>query len=975
MLQYYSACMVKSTLYVESMRSSNNVTQMRLSATMLHAAVVFNRSVLFTPFPGPCREKSSSDTTRGAQTESITDSALLSPPPPSPLPSEDGGEGSSAPPRASTPEVNTLSGDHQVSEPILVVESDYTTVTGSPLSEDNMSSVDESPCGKNDPEYVLDTPNRQTLGETRAGTAPFLISAQRLDMLIDDINRTSSCKAEGCNGKLRLKCIQLEGKGGDGQALLCCTGRCGTRDLCLPFSDTHEESKQSVVSFALQVAFICSGTNYAQYKTVLGSMGMYPVPDKMFYDTIRLLQAHTERLLDKQCELAKQEMKKAPPDEIGSWQRAVTVADGAWMTRGHHSQHFTFHVRDYMRNSVLYYKHFSQRGKEPLYKGTSKSMEGKAASEVFEIMAEDGIRLDTHWQDADATSAKEVENHFGPDITRLCGGHYSRAHYNQLKKLKQKKRFGLVEQSKYKDKYPDVLHLTCKCTVYHKQGCGCFTDPFITLARRRLFCALVDAETDPNAMRARLEMLAHHACDEHEWEGGKCDFHPLILCSCGNCTNETLKCDGRRYETMNKLKCEFHKLAYKIELHNRSKQADQVIAPELGRGHTNQLESANSALIKFRQKSWNIQRLHYHASTNLGLLESNLTFMHSIRGTKCHWLPELYDELGLPDFDGVKAFYKAKSRAREARRQKCQPVEYKKGVAVGKHRHRVTEQQKRQEYNMSQKQSHTYKSNVGYSIQCETKTNTNKKKTCVCGSTNHVRRTHKSCPLNKQRQTMPEKASSSQSVESDEEESDFEGFEPDDCVVSSSEEELDCLSDIGDEVEICSCGRAHKRDCPLNPRRKGNITQKTLRTSKKASVGKGKAVAAKRNRAAKTVSAAASKGKGKAVATKRSRAAQTVSSLGSPSSKRLKTVHVRPTPTRVGPKSRLPFNRGAIKSPKPKRLLGNYSTASQKPGTSKKLECSASSSVDSTPECLITAIEPCKDIVVNPPDSKWKADI
>ena len=106
----------------------------------------------------------SSDTTRGAQTESITDSALLSPPPPSPLPSEDGGEGSSAPPRASTPEVNTLSGDHQVSEPILVVESDYTTVTGSPLSEDNMSSVDESPCGKNDPEYVLDTPNRQTRG-------------------------------------------------------------------------------------------------------------------------------------------------------------------------------------------------------------------------------------------------------------------------------------------------------------------------------------------------------------------------------------------------------------------------------------------------------------------------------------------------------------------------------------------------------------------------------------------------------------------------------------------------------------------------------------------------------------------------------------------------------------------------------------------------------------------------------------------
>ena len=77
--------------------------------------------------------------------------------------------------------------------------------------------------------------------------------------------------------------------------------------------------------FALQVAFICSGASYSQYEAVLGSMGMNPVPDYRFYDTIMLLEDHTEG----QCEVAKQEMKKAPPDEIGSWQRAFTVADGA----------------------------------------------------------------------------------------------------------------------------------------------------------------------------------------------------------------------------------------------------------------------------------------------------------------------------------------------------------------------------------------------------------------------------------------------------------------------------------------------------------------------------------------------------------------------------------------------------------------------------------------------------------------------
>ena len=36
-----------------------------------------------------------------------------------------------------------------------------------------------------------------------------------------------------------------------------------------------------------------------------------------------------------------------------------------------------------MNNSVLYYKHLCQRGKGPLYEGTSKSMEGVAARDIF----------------------------------------------------------------------------------------------------------------------------------------------------------------------------------------------------------------------------------------------------------------------------------------------------------------------------------------------------------------------------------------------------------------------------------------------------------------------------------------------------------------------------------------------------------------------------------------------------------------
>ena len=91
-------------------------------------------------------------------------------------------------------------------------------------------------------------------------------------------------------------------------------------------------------------------------------------------------------------------MKDTPSHQIGSWDRAVTVADGAWMTRGHHSQNFTFHVRDYINNSVFYYKHLCQRGKGgPLYEGTSASMEGAAAKEIFAKMKEDGMKVAVHW--------------------------------------------------------------------------------------------------------------------------------------------------------------------------------------------------------------------------------------------------------------------------------------------------------------------------------------------------------------------------------------------------------------------------------------------------------------------------------------------------------------------------------------------------------------------------------------------------
>ena len=87
-------------------------------------------------------------------------------------------------------------------------------------------------------------------------------------------------------------------------------------------------------------------------------------------------------------------------DELGSCSRAVTSADGAWMTRGHHSKNFTFSIRNYYTETLLYRKHLCQKGrdtliKEELYQGTSRGAEGYAARLTFK-KAEEGINIAIH---------------------------------------------------------------------------------------------------------------------------------------------------------------------------------------------------------------------------------------------------------------------------------------------------------------------------------------------------------------------------------------------------------------------------------------------------------------------------------------------------------------------------------------------------------------------------------------------------
>lgn len=92
------------------------------------------------------------------------------------------------------------------------------------------------------------------------------------------------------------------------------------------------------------------------------------------------------------------------------------------------------------------------------------------------------------------------------------------------------------------------------------------------------------------------------------------------------------------------------KLKSTRELHRQKK----LVHPILKRGHSNFLEASHNVLLRLRSKDISLERLHYQLSTNLGLLQANLTYMHNKEGTSYHWIPELYHRMNLPLFDGVQ---------------------------------------------------------------------------------------------------------------------------------------------------------------------------------------------------------------------------------------------------------------------------------------------------------------------------------
>ena len=298
---------------------------------------------------------------------------------------------------------------------------------------------------------------------------------------------------------------------------------------------------------------------------------------------------------------------------------------------------------------------------DPLYMGTAKSAEGYLAAVLFKKAKDEGCKIAVNWQDQDFSSDKSFHSVFGPETSARvmkCGGHVGRAHGNRLKEMKSKKEF-TSDFKKNRHNFPQVDTVTCNCKgKRHSRGCGCLTDTFIETAKRNLFCAISQCRNSAHLFEERMRNLGkYHARGIHEWEDGHCDFHPLRVCSCGECPDgEEFTCVGKAYTSTYHLTCDLHSLAYEIECNHRADQASEIIDPDLGRGHSNLCESTFGVVTKFRPKDTNLHRMHYQTSTNLGLIQSSMTFLYGKRGNDYHWVLDLYARMGLPEFDGLREF-------------------------------------------------------------------------------------------------------------------------------------------------------------------------------------------------------------------------------------------------------------------------------------------------------------------------------
>lgn len=300
----------------------------------------------------------------------------------------------------------------------------------------------------------MPTPQKKFKDVLRAIKVPKRIcftNLTQLDEFVQKMNTIRRCNTPGSPGRLVAVQIDSKGQGGAISVRYCCNG-CASKAAVFEASPKCALSDKAEIGLAVQVAFVVGGCMHSTYQCILKqALGMDAVSSTTFLSAIKLLYPIVTKMVDEMCEEGKEGMKSLDPTELGSWKRAVTSADGAWMIRGFHSSNAMFSIRNYCNGALLYYKHLCQRGrdnvvKDDLFEGMSKSPEGYAACLTFKQAKDEGMNVEVQWHDSDSSSANAVAELFPDAQIMTCGGHAGRAHKKQLEKLSKCKSFSETYQ-------------------------------------------------------------------------------------------------------------------------------------------------------------------------------------------------------------------------------------------------------------------------------------------------------------------------------------------------------------------------------------------------------------------------------------------------------------------------------------------------------------------------------------------------
>ena len=285
------------------------------------------------------------------------------------------------------------------------------------------------------------------------------------------------------------------------------------------------------------------------------------------------------------------------------------------------------------------------------------------------------MQIAVHWQDADSSSANAVTEAFPEAEIMICGGHAARAHRKQLEMHSKQKVFTDTKIGKYKRQFPEVSSVRCHCSRNHKSGCGCLSPAFIAKAHTDFTSIFMACDSQEEFSRRSWPCPNMRVMNTSGREGDVTSAH------CVSALIQSVRTKSR-YSVMEG--CTTPDASSRVPstrwlmissaIKEQSKQNNSVFK----QGHLNSLEASHDILIRFKSKDVFLERLHYQLSTNLGLLQANLTYMHGKFGTHYHWIPELYKRLKLPVFDDVQALERYSSQRRKLSIEKAKTEKQKK---------------------------------------------------------------------------------------------------------------------------------------------------------------------------------------------------------------------------------------------------------------------------------------------------------